>query len=52
MKKIADFKEINYCLNPSHNPPTMIVLEPGIYEHVCPGCGKKQRVVVPLEPTF
>jgi len=29
------------CRHPEHNPPTMIVLEPGLYEHTCPACGKK-----------
>jgi hypothetical protein len=34
--------EVNQpCNNPSHNPPTNIYLEPGIYEYVCPGCGEK-----------
>lgn len=31
------------CTHAEHNPPTMIVLEPGLYEHTCPGCGKEQR---------
>ena len=30
------------CLDPQHNPPTNIVLDPGgIYEYTCPFCGKK-----------
>jgi hypothetical protein len=29
------------CLNPDHNVPNMICLQPGTYEHVCPGCHKK-----------
>lgn len=27
------------CRNPSHNPPTHMVLAPGRYRHTCPGCG-------------
>jgi hypothetical protein len=37
LKKIADLPKI--CRHPEHNPPTMIVLSPGVYEHTCPGCG-------------
>ena len=29
------------CQHPEHNPPTMILLEPGIYEHECPACHRK-----------
>lgn len=36
------------CLNPEHNPPGNIVLEPGTYEHVCPGCGKITIFEVPM----
>lgn len=28
------------CNSPQHNPPNMIVLPPGTYEHVCPKCKK------------
>lgn len=31
------------CLNPDHTPPTMMVFEPGLYEHECPDCGHKTR---------
>jgi hypothetical protein len=27
------------CRHPEHNPPNAIVLDPGKYEHTCPGCG-------------
>jgi hypothetical protein len=40
------------CLHPEHNPPTMIVLEPGTYEHTCPGCGRTITFVVPPRPTW
>lgn len=54
MKKIADwpveFPRVGKplpmpCRHPEHNPPGMIVLSPGIYEHECPGCHRKQTVV-------
>ena len=38
------------CFDPEHNPPKHCVFEPGIYEHVCPGCGKK--TVFTIYPTF
>ena len=40
LKKIAD--EELPCQHPEHNPPGLIVLEPGTYEHTCPGCGEVQ----------
>lgn len=29
------------CRHPEHNVPNMISLQPGTYEHTCPGCGAK-----------
>lgn len=46
-KKIADLPARDYCGHPEHNPPSMIVLEPGIYEHECPGCKKVMTFTVP-----
>lgn len=40
------------CLDPSHYPPTMIVLEPGIHTWKCPSCGKEQKVIVEERPTL
>ena len=40
LKKIADLPAQDVCRHSEHNPPTMIVLPPGVYEHTCPGCGK------------
>ena len=37
IRKIRDARP---CLSPDHNPPSMIVLSPGTYEHVCPACGR------------
>ena len=28
-----------YCRHPEHEPPSMISLPRGRYEHKCPGCG-------------
>lgn len=39
LRKIADPPQI--CTHPEHGPPTHIVLEPGTWEHTCPGCGFK-----------
>lgn len=38
------------CRHPEHNPPNMIVLPPGLYEHECPNCHAKQRFRVPEPP--
>ena len=40
LRKIAD--EPKPCRHPQHDPPTMIVLDPGTYEHTCPGCGRRK----------
>jgi hypothetical protein len=47
------FKKIetpNYkppCKDRQHNPPSAIVLKPGIYEWSCPSCGHKVRINIP-----
>ena len=38
LRKIADAPRP--CMHPGHGPPSHIVLEPGTYQHTCPGCGK------------
>jgi hypothetical protein len=43
IKKISD--EPRYCNHREHNPPSMMVLKPGTYEHTCPGFGKKTVLV-------
>lgn len=45
LRKIKDAPKP--CLHPEHNPPSHIVLEPGTYEHTCPGCGYKTIFEVP-----
>ena len=37
LKKIKDFSKP--CLSSSHNPPSMMVYSPGVYEWTCPACG-------------
>lgn len=34
------------CYHREHNPPTMIYLRPGRYEHTCPGCHKSTIITV------
>ena len=46
MKKIADLPREKRCQDPCHNPPSMwCPREPGIYEHECPTCGAKSKVI-------
>ena len=45
LRKIGDAPP-RPCTHPEHNPPNMITLEPGMYEHTCPACGKKQVFIV------
>jgi hypothetical protein len=45
LRKIGEAKMP--CIHPEHNPPTHIVLEPGLYEYECPGCGRKITFSVP-----
>jgi hypothetical protein len=43
-RKIADIPVP--CRHPEHQPPSHMVLGPGVYEHECPSCGKKSTFVV------
>lgn len=45
LRKIKDSKKV--CTHPGHNVPSHVVLEPGTYEHQCPGCGEKVVFEVP-----
>ena len=48
-KKIKDderWAPPKLCMHPEHNPPGMIVLQPGTYEYSCPACGHTVRLVV------
>jgi hypothetical protein len=33
---LAPWTDRVICIHPEHNPPSMMVLEPGVYEHTCP----------------
>lgn len=48
----SEFDQMGYikeiCLDPGHDPPKHIVLEPGIYKHTCPNCGHSITFKVPL----
>lgn len=48
-RKIGELpnKRERLCCHPEHLPPMFRVFEPGIYEHICPGCGKVCRFTVP-----
>ena len=48
LRQIKKYETKDTCTHPEHNSPTMIVLQPGEYEHTCPGCGKKDHFSVPL----
>lgn len=45
---LEKISEPDVCLDPEHNPPTHIVLEPGTYKYTCPSCGKVTVFTVPL----
>lgn len=40
-RKIADVPP-RPCQYPEHNPPSLYVFDPGVYEHTCPQCGEKK----------
>lgn len=48
LRKISDIAptknlgdEKRRCEDPSHDPPSMITLDPGVWEHTCPSCRHK-----------
>ena len=42
-RKIGDVGDLKICFHTEHKPPSHQVFEPGIYEHICPGCGEVTR---------
>lgn len=48
MERLIEKYTDTTCRHPEHNPATMIVRKPGMYEHECPRCGEKQQFEVPL----
>jgi hypothetical protein len=47
MPFIGHIKPHKPCTSPEHQPPSAIVLEPGIHSWECPGCGELTTVNVP-----
>ena len=45
-RKIKDLPKRDRCPSPEHNPPTNYVYEDGVWEHICPRCGKKTKFTV------
>jgi hypothetical protein len=39
LRRIGDLPKTQECRSREHDPPTNIVLKPGVYEHTCPACG-------------
>lgn len=39
-------KKRDFCRNPEHNPPTMVVLPDGTHTWQCPTCGETQSFTV------
>jgi hypothetical protein len=37
--------QVQRCRHPSHEPPNMIVLRPGVHTWQCPGCGHVTTVI-------
>lgn len=38
--KIRDLDRQEMCVHPDHLPPLHKILPPGVYEHICEGCGR------------
>lgn len=51
-RKIADLPKVNKCRHPEHKPPAYMVYSPGVYEHVCPGCGEVTHFTINEEPSL
>jgi hypothetical protein len=51
LRKIGTLKQIREgvvpCMDQEHEPPKLIALKPGTYEHVCPSCGQKKQFTIP-----
>jgi hypothetical protein len=50
-RKVRDYEKdpkYSQCLDPDHRPPTMVVWDPGEYEHTCPRCGNIIKFIVPV----
>jgi hypothetical protein len=47
LRRLTGPSEVDPCQSPEHNPPSMLVYQPGWYEWECPACGHKQKFHVP-----
>lgn len=45
-RKVRDLQQPQVCRDREHDPPSMMVFEPGEYEHWCPSCGRILRFVI------
>lgn len=45
-RKIRDLEPELVCRHPDHDPPTHMLFENGVWEHECPGCGRKIQFTV------
>lgn len=45
-RKIAELPERERCMSRDHDPPSHMVLKPGVYEHVCSKCGRVTRFTI------
>lgn len=50
-RKISDLPDAKTCQDKEHNPPMHVCLPDGVYEHVCPSCGKRQVFTI-RKPTM
>jgi hypothetical protein len=48
-KPTVTIKQLD-CDDPLHNPIRSLHTGPGMYEHICPNCGKKTLFTVPSTP--
>ena len=45
-RRVGDLPGGPPCPSPEHDPPAHMVYRPGVYEHVCPRCGRKTTFTV------
>lgn len=46
-EKFVPYLLPEFCQDKEHNPPGMIVLEPGVHTWKCPCCGHEQKIDIP-----
>lgn len=54
IKKLSDWKDkfTPDCSDPEHEPPSILHLEPGLYEYICPRCRLTKIFTVQPKPTL